>query len=100
MRTIHDVVNRLRAEFLEMPGLRLKADQVRRLCGVEQMVCQTVLDVLVHEQFLCVKPDGQYARLTDGHHSHPAKAALRANTKPTDGRHLKKTRPAPFDSKR
>src|SRR5690242_11946549 len=89
MRTIHDVVNRLRAEFLEMPGLRLRADQVQRLCGVERMVCQTVLDALVEEQFLCVKSDGQYARLTDGHHLRAAKADLRADTE------VKKLRPAP-----
>jgi hypothetical protein len=40
MRTIEDVLNRLRAEFLEMPGLRLKSEQVQRLCGVERMICQ------------------------------------------------------------
>jgi hypothetical protein len=29
MRTIEDVLNRLRAEYLEMPGLRLKPEQVQ-----------------------------------------------------------------------
>jgi hypothetical protein len=32
MRTIEDVRNRLRSEFLEMPGLRLTSEQVQRLC--------------------------------------------------------------------
>ena len=80
MRTIEDVVNRLRAEFLEMPGLRLKSEQVQRLCGVERTICQMVLDVLVDEAFLCVKLDGAYARLTDGDvpRPRPAKADLGA----------------------
>jgi hypothetical protein len=59
------IVERLRAEFLEMPGLRLTAQQVHRFCGVDQDACRTVLDILVSEQFLCAKPDGTYARLTD-----------------------------------
>jgi len=59
-------VDRLRAEFLEMPGLRLTVDQVHRLCGVESPMCLEVLEALVQEQFLCVKPDGSYARATEG----------------------------------
>jgi len=46
MRTIDDELNRLRAEFLEMPGLCLKPEQVQRLCGVERTMCQMVLDAL------------------------------------------------------
>jgi hypothetical protein len=64
MRTIEDVLNRLRAEFLEMPGLRLKPAQVQRLCGIERAMCQMVLDSLVDEKFLCAKVDGAYARVT------------------------------------
>jgi hypothetical protein len=66
MRTIEDVRNRLRAEFSEMPGLRLTSEQVQRLCGVERTICQLVLDSLVDAKFLCVKSDGAYIRLTDG----------------------------------
>jgi hypothetical protein len=96
MRTIEDAFNRLRAvgaetrlrsEFLEMPGLRLKPDQLQRLCDVERALCQRVLDMLVDTNFLCVKADGAYARLTDGADSprpHPAKADLG-----TDKRSLK-----------
>ena len=79
MRTIQDVFNRLRAEYTEMPGLRLKAEQVQRLCGIEEAMCQLVLDSLVAEKFLCAKSDGRYARLTEGHHPHPAKAGLRTD---------------------
>jgi hypothetical protein len=60
------IIERLRAEFLEMPGLRLTAQQVHRLCGVDQDACRAVLDLLVNEKFLCSKPDGTYTRLTEG----------------------------------
>jgi len=60
------ILERLRAEFLEMPGLRLTADQVHRFCGVERKTCRAVLDALVDEKFLCAKADGTYARLTEG----------------------------------
>ena len=75
VRTIQDAVDRLRAEFLEMPGLRLKPVQVQRLCGLEPIMCLMALDVLVSEKFLC-ELGGYYARLTSGHHPKPAKAAL------------------------
>jgi hypothetical protein len=67
MRTVQAVLNRLRAEYLEMPGLRLKAEQVQRLCGIDRTMCQTrSLDSLLESKFLCVKSDRRYARLTDG----------------------------------
>jgi hypothetical protein len=66
MRTIPDVINRLRAEFLEMPCLRLTSAQVQRLCGVEHTICRMVLDVLVKEGFLYVTSEGHYARPATG----------------------------------
>jgi hypothetical protein len=77
------LLKRIRAEYLEMPGLRLKVEQAQRLCGVERAACQRVLDMLVEMKFLCVKPDGAYARLTDGAdhpRAYPAKADLRTGT--------------------
>lgn len=74
------LLERIRAEYLEMPGMRLKAEQVQRLCGVERALCQPVLDSLVHARFLCVRPDGTYARLTDGEHFRPH--AAKANPRP------------------
>jgi hypothetical protein len=81
MRTIEDALNRLRAEFLEMPGTHLRPEQVQRLCGVERGLCQTVLDSLVDARFLCVNADGQYAR-TDGEMSshRSARPDLRIDT--------------------
>lgn len=72
MRTYDAVLERLRAEFMEMPGLRLTREQVQRLCGVEERVCQVVLDALVDAKFLCLKSDGVYGRLTDGAIARPA----------------------------
>jgi hypothetical protein len=81
MRTIQDLLDRVRADFLEMPGLHLTADQVQRLCGIERTICALILDSLVTSKFLCVKPNGHYARLTDGEcpRPTPAKADLRVD---------------------
>lgn len=54
-------IERLQAEFLEMPGLRLTVGQIQRLCGVDQAVCQGVLDRLVAVKFLRANADGTYA---------------------------------------
>ena len=72
------ILERLRSEFLEMPGLRLTAGQVQRFCGVDPLDCQAVLDALVAAHFLCRRPDGTYARVFDSF-DHPvaAKATLR-----------------------
>ena len=74
------LLERIRADFLEMPGLRLRPEQVQRLCGVEQTMCQMVLDALVEANVLCLNSDGTYARLGDGElqHSQPAKAQTRS----------------------
>jgi len=59
-----------------MPGLRLKVEQVQRLCGIELRMCKVVLDALVEANFLCMKSDGAYARLTDGDTPHPRPAKV------------------------
>jgi hypothetical protein len=43
------LINRIRGEFLEMPGLRLTLAQAQRLCGVERALCQRVLGTLVEQ---------------------------------------------------
>ena len=54
----------IRSEYLEMPGLVLKPEQVQRLCGVDRDACQLVLEALVAAGFLAARPDGSYARAT------------------------------------
>ena len=65
MTTCIAVSERIRAEYLEMPGMNLTSDQVARLCGMERSACQTVLDALVDAQFLTLTADGTYVRRSD-----------------------------------
>ena len=64
MTTRNALSERIRAEYLEMPGMILTTDQVSRLCGLERSACQTVLDALVDAQFLILKSNGTYVRRT------------------------------------
>jgi len=71
---------RIRAEYLEMPGLCLTLEQAQRLFGVGRAACQQMLDTLVELSFLRVTANGTYARVTDGVdylRPHPAKADLK-----------------------
>lgn len=74
---MQNTVERLRAEFLEMPGLRLTLTQIHRFCGLERAVCSAALDALVDERFLCAHADGTYARFTEGDVEHPRQAQAR-----------------------
>jgi hypothetical protein len=49
-----------RSEYLEMPGLRLTAAQARRLWGLDDRTCTTILNALVNDNFLRLTPDGSY----------------------------------------
>lgn len=55
-------IERVRAEFLEMPCLALTADQARRLFGLPTRLCEHVLDELVTGGFLRVR-GGAYSRV-------------------------------------
>ena len=57
-----DVLGRVRAEYLEMPGLVLTADQARRLLNLDRLLCDTLLAALVDAQFLRRTSDGRYMR--------------------------------------
>jgi len=46
------IARRVRAEFAEMPGLRLTPAQARRLWGVDLDMCHAVIDALVASDFL------------------------------------------------
>lgn len=66
MSTAKAAAERVRSEYLEMPGMRLTRRQVQRLCGIDPALCDAILDSMVESRFLCVKPDGTYARVSDG----------------------------------
>lgn len=55
-----DMVERARAEYLEMPGLKMTAAQASRLLGLDQETCMCVLDALVREGFLVRASDGRF----------------------------------------
>jgi len=63
--TIQSGLERIRAEYQEMPGLRLTSDQVARLCGVERSSCQQLLEALVDTRYLERSSDGRYGRPAD-----------------------------------
>jgi DNA-binding IclR family transcriptional regulator len=58
------ILERIRAEYVEMPGMSLRLDQLARLCGIEASMCQRALDTLIATKFLHLKEDGEYARYT------------------------------------
>jgi hypothetical protein len=49
---LEPIVDRIREEFREMPGLRLTPAQATRLWGLEQDVCRKVIEALVAAAFL------------------------------------------------
>ena len=79
------VLQRIRAEYLEMPGLALKAEQVQRLFGVDRALCESVLESLVESGFLSRRSDGAYGRYRnpDVARFRPAKAALEPTVQST-----------------
>ena len=49
---VEHLASRVRAEFLEMPGLRLTLSQAQRLFRLEPEVCAQVVDILVDRAVL------------------------------------------------
>ena len=55
-------LDRVRGEYLEMPGLSLTSAQARRLWGLDDDACGLLLDVLLRSGFLRRTPQGGYVR--------------------------------------
>ncbi len=87
------MLSRIRGEYLEMPGLRLKREQAQRLWGLDETTCAQVLECLVNIKFLYRTVDGKYARLAEGAGPSPpfrpaktdldSRAATRAGKRPS-----------------
>ena len=75
---VPQILQRIRSEYLEMPGLNLRPEQLQRLCGIDRALCQTALEVLVDTGFLSMRADGAYGRFKnpDNSRARPAKATL------------------------
>jgi hypothetical protein len=56
------VVQRIREEFREMPGLQLTPAQATRLWGLDHHICRAVIDALVASAFLRWTPRGLVTR--------------------------------------
>jgi hypothetical protein len=58
-----EAMTRIAAEYAEMPGLKLTAGQVQRLCGLQGELCLAALAVLLRQGFLTKSSGGSYLRL-------------------------------------
>jgi len=58
------LVDRVRGEFIEMPGLQLTMAQAARLWGLDLAACRNVVDVLVDTAFLRWTENGKIIRAT------------------------------------
>lgn len=57
------ILHRVRAEFVEMPGLQLTPAQATRLWGVEREMCHAVITALIDSAFLRWTTTGAVARV-------------------------------------
>jgi hypothetical protein len=60
--TLADAVRRVRAEFVEMPGMQLTPAQAARLWHFEPEFCDAVLSALVDTKFLVKTRKDRFAR--------------------------------------
>jgi hypothetical protein len=58
------LLQRVREQYRDMPGLKLTTPQAIRLFGVAPSVCATMLGALVMEEFLSRTGDGLFVRST------------------------------------
>ena len=59
--TVDDqILTRARAEYLEMPGLRLTCAQAQRLWGLDPRTCDELLTTLTSARFLARTRDGSF----------------------------------------
>jgi hypothetical protein len=63
MSPLESLVDRVRGEYREMPGLRLTFAQACRLWQVDPPTCEMLLEQLVRETFLRKTLDGAYIAL-------------------------------------
>ena len=60
--TIANLIHLIRSEYLEMPGLHLTRNQVRRLWGLDAVTCDALLSALIDVRFLTRTHAGAYVR--------------------------------------
>ena len=65
--TVADWLQIVRGEFAEVPGLHLTKRQFQRLWGLDCDTCDTLLNILVNQQFLRETSDHSYVRASFSH---------------------------------
>jgi hypothetical protein len=60
--TLNTLVDRIRAEYIEQPGLRLTEAQASRLWRLDEPTTRHALSELMGDAFLQRSADGRYAR--------------------------------------
>ena len=61
------LLNRVRGEYREMPGMRLTIDQAMRLWGMDRQTCSDLFASLVAARFLEMDRDGRYRKAHSGY---------------------------------
>ena len=77
---LSDLVVRIRAEYAQMPGLKLTAPQARRLWGADGDTCDAALAALMKARFLSRTREGLFVRVGN---SVPSGCCSRASLSPT-----------------
>ena len=54
------IMRHVRAEFLEMPGLKLTIAQAQRLWGIDRATCEALIEELLARRFLARTRDGSF----------------------------------------
>jgi hypothetical protein len=73
------MLQRICAEYLEMPGLQLTVKQAQRLWGLDEETCEHVLEFLLEARFLVRTRRNLYARPTDGSVAMPTLRIVKAS---------------------
>jgi hypothetical protein len=59
---LFELLQRVEAEYREMPGLSLTLSQAERLWGLDRATCAFVLTTLIDRRVLRQAPNGTYLR--------------------------------------
>jgi hypothetical protein len=62
-----ELVRRIRAEFREMPGMRITPDQAQRLWSLDRHTCDATLQALLASGFLARDAYGRYMKAHGGY---------------------------------
>jgi hypothetical protein len=73
------MLQRICAEYLEMPGLQVTLEQAQRLWGLEEETVRAHLEYLVENRFLVRTGRNRYARSTEGSIAIPARRMAKAS---------------------